>query len=60
MRQVGYLRTYSTRSAIRSKGRPWTWLVPPSGMHVYIVTTGDVLRFRELLKLNNHQLKLVG
>ena len=51
LHKVGYLRTYSTRSAIRSKGHPGTWLVPPSGMHVYIVTTGDVLRFRELLKI---------
>ena len=27
MRDVGYLRTYSTRSAIRPKGRPGDWLV---------------------------------
>ena len=51
MRDVGYLRTYSTRSAIRPKGRPGDWLTPPAGMHVYLIVRGDVARFRELLRI---------
>lgn len=51
MRDVGYLRTYSTRSAIRPKGRPGDWLTPPAGMHVYLLVRGDVARFRDLLRI---------
>jgi hypothetical protein len=51
MREVGYLRTYSTRSSIRAKASPAHWLTPPHGMHVYVLVTGDVARFRELLKV---------
>ena len=51
MRDVGYLRTYSTRSAIRAKAAPDGWLTPPHGMHVYFLATGDVARFRELLRI---------
>ena len=48
---VGYLTTTSTRSAIRSKAAPDDWLTPPHGMHVYFLATGDVVRFRELLRI---------
>jgi hypothetical protein len=51
MREVGYLRTYSTRSSIRAKDSPAPWLTAPSGMHVYALVTGDIARFRELLKV---------
>jgi hypothetical protein len=47
---VGWLATTSTSSAIRDK---WTgdWLRPPDGMHVYVLVTGSVARFREILKI---------
>ena len=47
---TGWLATTSTSAAIRDK---WTgaWLRPPDGMHVYVLVTGDVARFREWLKV---------
>ena len=48
---VGYLRTVSTRSAIRPQGQPDVWLTPPHGMHVYLLGTGDIARFRDLLRI---------
>ena len=48
---VGYLTTTSTRSAIRAKAQPGDWLTPPHGMHIYFLATGDVARFRELLRI---------
>src|SRR5713101_6812150 len=45
--EVGYLATVSTSSAIYQKedGRE---LVPPYGLHVYILVRGDVARFKDL------------
>jgi hypothetical protein len=48
---IGYLTTTSTRSAIRAKAAPDAWLVEPRGMHIYFLVTGDVARFRELLRI---------
>ena len=47
---VGWLATSSTSSAIRRKDDQ-SWLKPPDGWHVYLVATGDVERFRDLLKV---------
>jgi hypothetical protein len=47
---VGWLATTSTSSAIRCK-KTGNWLRPPEGMHVYVLTTGDVARFRDILKI---------
>jgi hypothetical protein len=47
---VGCLATTSTSSALRDK-QTGGWLRPPDGMHVYVLTTGDVARFREILKV---------
>jgi len=47
---VGWLATSSTSSAIRSR-QTGAWLKPPDGWHVYLVVTGDVERFRDLLKV---------
>ena len=47
---VGWLATSSTSSAIRSR-QTHEWLKPPDGWHVYLVATGDVERFRDLLKV---------
>jgi len=47
---VGWLATSSTSSAIRAK-QTGVWLKPPDGWHVYLVVTGDVERFRDLLKV---------
>jgi hypothetical protein len=47
---VGWLATTSTSSAIRDK-MTGAWLRPPDGMHVYVLATGDVPRFREGLKI---------
>ena len=49
--EAGYLTTTSTRSAIRAKAEPDAWLTPPHGMHIYVLVTGDVARFRELLRI---------
>ena len=46
----GWLATSSTSSAIRSR-QTGDWLKPPDGWHVYLVVTGDVERFRDLLKV---------
>jgi hypothetical protein len=48
--QVGWLATSSTSSAIRSVATQ-EWLVPPHGMHVYTLATGDVARWREIAKV---------
>ena len=45
--EVGWLSTVSTSSAIRNK-KTQAWLKPPEGMHVYVLATGDVARWREL------------
>jgi hypothetical protein len=45
---VGWLATTSTSSAIRDK-QTGAWLRPPEGMHVYVLTTGNVARLREWL-----------
>lgn len=47
---VGWLATTSTSSAIRDK-QTQAWLTPPEGMHVYVLATGDVARWRELAKV---------
>jgi hypothetical protein len=47
---VGWVATTSTSSAIRDK-QTHDWLKPPEGMHVYVLATGDVTRFRELAKV---------
>lgn len=49
--EVGYLHTTSTRSAIRPKDQPAVWLTPPHGMHLYLLACGNMVRFRELLKI---------
>ena len=46
----GWLATISASSAIRDK-RTNEWLKPPKGLHVYVLATGNVARFRELLKV---------
>jgi hypothetical protein len=51
MAEAGYLRTYSTRSSIRAKTSPRAWLTSPHGMHVYALVSGDIPRFREMLKV---------
>jgi hypothetical protein len=43
---VGWVATTSTSSAIRAK-KTGNWLKPPEGMHVYLLATGDVARFRD-------------
>jgi hypothetical protein len=43
---AGWLATTSTSSAIRDK-QTHAWLTPPEGMHVYLLVTGNVTRFRE-------------
>jgi hypothetical protein len=48
--EVGWLATTSTSSAIRCKVSG-TWLRPPEGMHVYVLTTGDVARWRDLAQV---------
>jgi hypothetical protein len=48
--EAGLLGTTSTSSAIRCK-KTGAWLRPPEGMHVYLLAIGDVVRFRELLKI---------
>jgi hypothetical protein len=45
--EAGWLATVSTSSAIRDK-QTQAWLRPPEGMHVYVLTTGDVSRWRAL------------
>jgi hypothetical protein len=45
--EVGWLATVSTSSAIRDK-QTQAWLRPPEGLHVYVLVTGDVARWREL------------
>jgi len=45
--EVGWLATVRTSSAIRDK-HTQAWLRPPEGMHVYLLVTGDVARWREL------------
>jgi hypothetical protein len=47
---VGWLATSSTSSAIRST-QTQEWLRPPDGWHIYLLATGDVERFRDLLKV---------
>src|SRR2546422_5912164 len=47
---MGWLSTVSTSSAIRDK-LTHDWLCPPDGMHVYFLATGDVARFRDMLKV---------
>jgi hypothetical protein len=47
---AGWLATTSTSSAIRDK-QTGGWLRPPEGMHLYVLTMGDVARFREILKV---------
>jgi predicted P-loop ATPase len=47
---VGWLATTSTSSAIRDK-KSKDWLRPPDGMHVYVLVTGDMARFRDILKV---------
>jgi len=44
--EAGWLATTSTSSAIRDK-QTHAWLKPPEGMHVYLLVTGNVARFRE-------------
>jgi hypothetical protein len=44
---IGWLATVSTSSAIKRK-HTQEWLRPPEGMHVYLLVTGDVVRWREL------------
>jgi hypothetical protein len=44
---VGYLSTVSTSSAIYDK-KDDRELVPPSGLHVYLLAQGDVARFKDL------------
>jgi uncharacterized protein (DUF927 family) len=46
---VGHLATISTSSAIRDKHSK-EFLIPPSGMHIYFLLTGDVGRFRDILR----------
>lgn len=53
---VGWLATTSTSSAIRNK-KTSDWLTPPEGMHVYLLATGDVVRFRDIASI---QLWLAG
>jgi hypothetical protein len=47
---VGWLATISTSSAIRDK-QTGHWLRPPEGMHLYVLTTGNVRRLREWLTI---------
>jgi hypothetical protein len=47
---VGWLATSSTSSAIRDK-QTQEWLKPPDGWHIYLLATGNVERFRDLLKV---------
>jgi hypothetical protein len=44
--EAGWLATTSTSSAIRDK-QTQAWLKPPAGMHVYLLVTGNITRFRE-------------
>jgi hypothetical protein len=44
---VGYLATVSTSSAVYDK-QTGKELIPPRGLHVYILAHGDVARFRDL------------
>ena len=48
-RDAAYVVTTSTSSGMQHL---WTqeWLVPPYGMHLYPLVTGDVARFREALQ----------
>jgi hypothetical protein len=46
--EAAYLITTSTSSGIQHKTTR-EWLVPPRGMHLYPLVTGDVTRFREAL-----------
>jgi hypothetical protein len=48
--ELGWLATVSTSSAIRNK-QTQEWLRPPEGMHVYVLVTGDVARWRELVEV---------
>jgi hypothetical protein len=48
--EAGWLATTSTSSAIRCK-KTGDWLRPPEGMHTYFIGTGDVVRFRDILKI---------
>jgi len=48
--EAGWLATTSTSSAIRCK-KTGNWLKPPEGLHTYFIGTGDVARFREILKV---------
>jgi hypothetical protein len=48
--EAGWMVTTSTSSAIRCK-KTGDWLRPLEGMHTYFVGTGDVVRFREILKV---------
>lgn len=48
--EVGWLATSSTSSAIREK-QSGDWLTPPDGWHIYLLATGDVARFGDLLKV---------
>jgi hypothetical protein len=45
--EVGWLATTSTSSAIKAK-KTHQWLRPPDGMHVYLLVTGDVIRWRDI------------
>ena len=45
--EVGYLSTVSTSSAVYDK-KTRKELLPPRGLHVYILAHGDVPRFRDL------------
>ena len=45
--EVGWLATTSTSSAIKSL-KTKEWLRPPEGMHVYLLVTGNVVRWREI------------
>jgi hypothetical protein len=47
---VGWLATSSASSAIRAT-QTQEWLRPPDGWHIYLLATGDVERFRDLLKI---------
>jgi hypothetical protein len=46
---AAYVVTTSTSSGIQHK-TTGEWLVPPYGMHLYPLVTGDVARFRDALK----------
>ena len=50
MQDTGWLATTSTSSALRDK-ETGAWLKPPEGMHVYLVVTGDVARWRASLQV---------